>query len=179
MGCEEHDDDLARRAGGGDRAAFEALLRRHYDRIHRLAWRLTGNAARADDLAQEVALKLARTLGGFDGRARFTTWLHAIVVNAVRDDVRRRRTETRGIGRWAEVEAMRRAEAADGAARRSSALSAIAALPETLRETVLLAIEGLTHAEVGAVLGIEEGTVSWRLHEARRRIGTLRETVDG
>jgi RNA polymerase sigma-70 factor (ECF subfamily) len=177
--AENPDAALARRAARGDRAAFEALLRRHYDGVHRLAWRLTGDAALADDIAQQVGLKLAKTIGSFDGRARFGTWLYAVVLNTVRDDGRRRRAEARTVGAYAEIEALRRAEAADTAARRSTALEAVAALSDDLRETVLLVLDGLTHAEVGAVLGVNEGTVSWRLSEVRRRIGTLRETVDG
>lgn len=178
-GAKNPDAVLAGRAGRGDRAAFEALLRRHYDGVHRLAWRLTGDPGRADDIAQQVGLKLAKTIGSFDGRARFTTWLYAVVLNTVRDDGRRRQAEARTVGAYAEIEALRRAEAADTAARRLTALEAVSALPDDLRETVLLVLDGLTHAEVGAVLGVNEGTVSWRLSEARRRIGLLRETVDG
>src|ERR671915_1922261 len=86
------DGDLVSAAIGGDREAFGALLRRHYDRIHALAWQLTGSRADADDIAQDVCCTLVEKLGGYRGQARFTTWLHGITFNACRDLRRRRRT---------------------------------------------------------------------------------------
>src|SRR5262245_66307069 len=86
------DADLVARAGSGERAAFEALLRRHYERIRRIAWRLTGSGSDADDIAQEVCCALIEKLQGFRGEAKFTTWLYGIVVNACRDHGRRRQT---------------------------------------------------------------------------------------
>src|SRR3954468_21764031 len=87
----ETDESLAALAAA-DRAAFEALLRRHYDRIHGLAWQLTGSRADADDIAQDVCCALVEKLGSFRGEARFTTWLTGITFNACRDMKRRRRS---------------------------------------------------------------------------------------
>lgn len=86
------DDDLIAAAVGGDRAAFEALLRRHYNRIHGLAWQMTGSRADADDIAQDVCCTLVTRIGGFRGEAKFTTWLCGIVFNACRDFRRRQRS---------------------------------------------------------------------------------------
>src|SRR5215470_5177967 len=80
--ADDPDRDLVDRAAGGDRAAFEALLRRHYDRIHRVAWRVTGSRSDAQDIAQDVCCALVEKIGSFKGEARFTTWLVGIVVNA-------------------------------------------------------------------------------------------------
>ena len=77
------------RAAAGNRDAFERLLRRHYDRIHRLAWRLTGSVVDAEDVAQDVCCKLVEKIDTFKGDAKFTTWLTGIVVNACRDRHRR------------------------------------------------------------------------------------------
>src|SRR5213082_134240 len=87
----ETDESLAALAAA-DRAAFELLLRRHYDRIHGLAWQLTGSRADAEDIAQDVCCTLVRKIGTFRGEAKFTTWLCGIVYNACRDHRRRRRT---------------------------------------------------------------------------------------
>ena len=67
------DSELVARAQAGERAAFEALLRRHYERMHRLAWRMTGSRHDADDVVQEVCCALVGKLGGFRHEARFTT----------------------------------------------------------------------------------------------------------
>src|ERR1044072_5436975 len=88
----ETDENLVAAAAAGDRAAFEALLRRHYDRIHGLAWQLTGSRADADDVAQDACCPLVEKIGSFRGEAKFTTWLTGITFNACRDFRRRRRS---------------------------------------------------------------------------------------
>lgn len=169
------DADLAARAASGERAAFETLLRRHYDGMHRIAWRLTGSRHDAEDIAQEVCCALVGTIGGFKGEARFTTWLFGIVVNACRDHHRRRATLSRLKDGLAVLAGL--AASADGRDlfRRSWLAGELARLDPPLRETIVLVVgEGLTHAEAGAALGLAEATVSWRMHEARRRLkGTL------
>src|SRR5207244_5891134 len=86
------DADLVAAAVAGNRAAFEALLRRHYDRIHGLAWRLTGARADAEDVTQDVCCALVEKIGSFRGEAKFSTWLTGITFNACRDFRRRRRS---------------------------------------------------------------------------------------
>ena len=86
------DGDLVAAAVAGDRRAFETLLRRHYDRIHGIAWQLTGSRADADDIAQDVCCALAEKIGTFRGEAKFRTWLTGITFNACRDFRRRRRS---------------------------------------------------------------------------------------
>src|SRR3954451_1351064 len=88
----ERDENLVAAAAGGDRAAFEALLRRHYDRVHGLAWQLTGSRADADDVAQDVCCTLVEKIGSFRREAKFSTWLTGITFNACRDFRRRRRS---------------------------------------------------------------------------------------
>src|SRR3954469_15608048 len=90
----EPDSTLAAAAAQGDREAFAALLERHYDRIHGLAWQLTGSRADADDIAQDVCCALVERIGSFRGEAKFTTWLCGIAINACRDFRRRRRSST-------------------------------------------------------------------------------------
>ena len=163
------DEDLVVVAVAGDRAAFEALLRRHYDRIHGLAWQLTGTRADADDVAQDVCCILAEKLGSFRGEAKFSTWLCGIVFNACRDLRRRRRSFSGFTDRLAVLVGL--APAPDGRALHDALWlkSAIARLKPAYRETVVLvAGQQLTHAEAGEILGISESTVAWRMHEVRR-----------
>jgi RNA polymerase sigma-70 factor (ECF subfamily) len=161
------DESLVAAAAAGDRAAFEALLRRHYDRVHGLAWQLTGSRADADDIAQEVCCTLVEKIGSFRGQARFTTWLTGITFNACRDFRRRRRSLGGMLERLTVL-----AGIADAPSDPYDAIwvkSAVARLKPTLRDTVVLvAGQQLTHAEAAAVLRVSESTVSWRMHEARR-----------
>ncbi|GJD51444.1 hypothetical protein OPKNFCMD_4198 [Methylobacterium crusticola] len=174
------DGDLARRAASGERAAFEALLRRHYDRMHRVAWRMTGSRHDAEDVVQEVCCALVGRIGSFKGEARVSTWLVGIVLNACRDLHRRRTTLARLKEGLAVLARLGPAPDGRDLFRRTWLASALARLDPALRETVVLVVgEGLTHAEAGQALGVAETTVSWRLHEARRRLATDPEERHG
>jgi RNA polymerase sigma-70 factor (ECF subfamily) len=163
------DSDLAARAAAGDRAAFEALLRRHYDGMHRIAWRMTGSRHDAEDITQEVCCALVGRIGGFKGEAKFTTWLFGIVVNACRDHQRRRATLSRLRDGLAVLVGLGAPPDGRDLFRRSWLAGELARLDSPLRETIVLVVgEGLTHAEAGLALGLAETTISWRLHEARR-----------
>ena len=80
---DDPDADLLAAAIAGDRDAFGALLQRHYNRIHGLAWQLTGSRADADDIAQDVCCTLVEKIASFRGEAKFTTWLCGIVVQCL------------------------------------------------------------------------------------------------
>ncbi len=168
----EGDDALIIKAAvAGDRNAFAALLRRHYDRIHGLAWHLTGSRADADDIAQDVCCILAERLGDFRGEAKFTTWLCSIVYNACRDFRRRRSAFARFTGKLSVMAGL--AKGPDGRDLYDAIWieSAIARLKPELRDTaILVAAQQLTHGEAAQILGIAEATVSWRMHEIRRQL---------
>jgi RNA polymerase sigma factor (sigma-70 family) len=163
------DADLVAAALAGRRDAFEALLRRHYDRIHGLAWQLTGSRADADDVAQDVCLALVEKMGSFRGESKFTTWLTGITFNACRDFRRRRRSLYGLLDKVSVLAGL--ASMPDGRDAYDAVWmkSAVARLKPALRDTVVLvAGQQLTHAEAAEVLGVAENTVAWRMHEARR-----------
>lgn len=174
MRMEPGDTALAARAAGGEEKAFALLLQRHYDGIYRLAYRILGNRAEAEDLAQDVCAALPAKLAGFRAEARFTTWLHRLVVNAARDRFRRHAAQARARDGWGEAELMSRAEDAESRDRIGWLHQAMTTLPPDLRETVALVLgEDLTHADAAEVLEISEGTVSWRMSEVRKRLAAL------
>lgn len=173
------DEALARAAADGDGQAFASLLGRHYDRVFRLAFRLTGARAEAEDLTQDICAALPAKIAAFRGEARFTTWLYRVVVNASNDRRRRRATHAKAAAGWGEVELARRAEAEETAEALDWLTAAMRALPEELRDTVALVLDEVTHAEAAEVLGISEGTVSWRMSEARKRLRAMKEAIHG
>jgi RNA polymerase sigma factor (sigma-70 family) len=174
------DRDLVDRAAGGDRHAFESLLRQHYDRIHRIAWRLTGSGSHAEDIAQDVCCTLVEKIGSFKGESKFTTWLTGIVVNACRDHCRRGLTLTRLRERLSVLAGLAPRPDGRDAYRRSWLASELARLDPLLRDTVVLVVgEDLTHAEAARALGVAESTVSWRMHEARRQLTPRMDVPDG
>ncbi|CUS43378.1 MAG: RNA polymerase sigma factor [Pseudomonadota bacterium] len=166
---DDPDVDLIAAAMGGDRDAFGLLLQRHYNRIHGLAWQLTGSRADADDIAQDVCCTLVEKIGGFRGEARFTTWLCGIVVNACRDQKRRRRSFLGFTERLGVLTGLTRGPDGRDLHDAMWVKSAVARLKPAYRDAVVLvAGQELSHAEAAEILGVAESTISWRLHEVRR-----------
>lgn len=148
-------------------------MERHYDRIHALAWHLTGKRADADDIAQEVCCALVEKIGSFRGEAKFSTWLCGITYNACRD-LKRRRRSFWSLGERLTVLAGLAAKP-DGRDLHDAMWlkSAISRLKPALRDTVaLVAGQQLTHAEAAEILGVAEVTVGWRMHEVRRLLSS-------
>lgn len=171
------DGALVEKAKSGDSAAFSVLLARHYTLIFRAAWKWCGVRQDAEDIAQNVCLKLAGSLHQYRGEAAFTSWLYRVTLNAAKDYSKSQPSRN---GREVACEMLERF-ACDAPNAEASLISralyhCIAALPEKIRMAVLLVCaEGLSHAEAGVALACKEGTVSWRLSEARKQLAVCLE----
>lgn len=167
-------DDLVARAARGDRAAFAALVGGHYDFLFRTAWKWCGNREDAEDIAQDVCIKLGTAIAGFDGRSAFSSWLYRIVLNAVRDRQRQSGRRARQVEALSHVTAPAMAPVQEAVVTESQVWAAVRALPEKQRDAVLLVYaEDMSHAEAAAVMGAKESTVSWYVHEARKTLKGL------
>lgn len=178
------DTALVERARRGDTSATEELYRRHARRAYNLAYRMLGNSWDAADVAQEAFIKAFTALPHFKGEARFTTWFHRIVVNAVYDHLRRSRPEPfaqEDLDRLSsQVGADRRATWAGGAQSAvepaEDGLSplvrrALLALNEGFRLTVVLCdLLGFDYADAAEILGVQEGTIKSRIFRARAQL---------
>lgn len=169
------EDALALAAAAGDAAAFAALLDRVYDRLFGLCFRLTGMRAEAEDLCQDICAALPAKLAGFRGQSRVTTWLYRVAVNAAHDRRRRQASYKKATTGWGDWEISRTETNKETRAQLDWLTEAMRALPEDLRDTLALVLDDLTHAEAAEVLGISEGTVSWRLSEARKTLRALKQ----
>ena len=172
------DTDLALAAAGGDSAAFSALLTKCYDNLFRLAFRLTGSQHEAEDLTQDICATLPSKLRSFKGEAQFTTWLYRIAVNTAHDRRRRAASYSKAASGWGEWEYNRQAATAEAAKQIDWLTTAMAGLPEDLRDTLALVLDDMTHREAANVLGVSEGTISWRIHEAKQHLRALRQLED-
>ncbi|MEY8828784.1 RNA polymerase sigma factor [Sedimentitalea sp. XS_ASV28] len=172
------DEELAKAAARGDRAAFSTLLDRCYDRMFHLAFRLTGSRAEAEDLTQDICAALPAKIARFDGKARFTTWLYRVVVNAAHDRRRRQATHMRAADGWGSWEIARREADAETAERIDWLTVAMRGLPDDLRDTLALVLDDMTHAQAAEILGVSEGTVSWRISEVKQKLRTQRQEED-
>jgi RNA polymerase sigma factor (sigma-70 family) len=178
MRMETSDESLARKASDGDGAAFAALIERHYDALFRLAFRMTGDRAEAEDLTQDICAALPAKLAGFRGEARFTTWLWRVVVNAAQDRRRRAATHDRHATGWGDWEQNRRAAQKEAQEAVDWLTHAMRALPEDLRDTLALVLDDATQEAAADVLGIAPGTVAWRISEAKKVLRAMREKED-
>jgi RNA polymerase sigma-70 factor, ECF subfamily len=175
----ESDEDLAARAAGGCRASFAALIERHYDRIYRLAWRWSGSRDKAEDIAQDVCVKLAAAIRGYRGDAAFTTWLHRIAYTTAIDHLRSGQRMT--AVEPSEIIRLIDSEIEYAAPDDSSGQDiwvAVLGLPPQQRDSVLLIYgEDMSHAEAATVMGCSEKTVSWHVHEAKKKLKILLKAV--
>lgn len=177
--------ELVERARGGDRRAFDQLVRRYRPRIFALALHMSGSAAEADDITQDTFVSACRHLDRFQGRSHFFTWLYRIAIhralNARRDDKRKRAVPL-------DDDRVRAAVAVDAGNDPRLAMelresygelvAAFDALSPLLRSTVaLVALQGMSHKEAAVVLSTNENTVAWRIHEARRQLRASIETM--
>ena len=173
---ETSDENLVAAANQGDGQAFSLHLSRHYDLIFRLGFRILGSKADAEDLAQDICVALPGKLAGFRAEAKFTSWLHRVIVNAARDRMRRSGTRNKAADGWGEVEFMRRAEAKEARDGLDWLQTAMTQLDDDLRETVALVLgEEMTHAAAAEVLHISEGTVSWRMSQVKKALRAMAE----
>lgn len=165
---EEH--GLIRAAQGGDARAFEQLIAMHYETIFKMAFKWRPIRADAEDIAQEACIKLARGLDSFRFDSAFTSWLYRLVINTAKDWVKKNIKQTSSEG----LEQIPVSAKAEDAVYAKEALSEIYKLPEGEREALILVFnDGLSHKETADILGVKESTISWRIHEARKKLGAV------
>lgn len=168
-----NEDDLAARASGGCEKSFRYLFEYYYPLIHSYAWKLCGDSAAADDIAQQTFIKAASALRGHHKVSRFKPWIYRVALNTARDH---QRALSRYQQRLDQLETPLPQDLADlGTYERLTEL--LSQLSSTIRETVLLVFaQGLTHKEAAHVLECPEGTVAWRISEARKILKQISPT---
>jgi RNA polymerase sigma-70 factor (ECF subfamily) len=149
-------------------------MERSYDRIFALSFRLTGRRAEAEDLTQDICTKLPVKITSYKARAQFSTWLYRVIVNAAHDQRRRlARQETLSLD-WGDWELARPAENQTAAADSDWLFSAMQSLSTELRDTLALVLDDVSHKDAAQILGVSQGTISWRVADAKARLRGLR-----
>jgi RNA polymerase sigma-70 factor (ECF subfamily) len=178
--AESNEAELIEAAKEGDRRAFGQLVRAHQRRVFACAVQMLADRGEAEDAVQETFLRAYRAIARFDGRSELSTWLYRICVNVCLNLLRKRRRvkasdiadpripEPKADPDTSGTDPSRTVETAELQKRLANALDG---LSPSLRTTVVLVlIQGLPHKEASEILGCPEGTVAWRIHEARRRL---------
>jgi RNA polymerase sigma-70 factor (ECF subfamily) len=173
---EPSDNELVARVCGGDDDAFRVLVERHSRSIYRAAFRVTGNAADADDVVQETFLRAYRAASGFDARASFPTWLHRIAINCSLDliDSRKRRDHRINDGEDLSLVASRDASpdrVVLGSEMQRAIAKAMAELTGNERTAfVLRHFEGMPLEEIGQILGTRLNATKNTVFRAVRKL---------
>ncbi len=163
---------LVERAQRADSAAFEALYRMHIDKVYGLCLRMTGNAAEAEDCAQDAFIQAWNKLDKFRGDSAFGTWMHRVAVNTVLGRMRKSKREHDRIQAVSDV--MNAPDSIGDSSSIQDLEEAINNLPRGARHVfVLHAVYGYSHDETGGMLGIAAGTSKAQLHRAKRLLVQL------
>lgn len=167
------DEDTIKRAQTGDRAAFVDIIDQHYDHIFHIALKYTGVREDAEDISQQVCIKLARVITQFRFESTFSTWLYRIVINCARDwyksQHRHQHSDDSNLDQLAST-----TNTGESGIYLQQILRFIEQMGDGYRDVVVLTLgEGLSHQEAAEVLAIKESTVSWRLHEVRKRLSLI------
>lgn len=162
----------------GDQTAWDAIVRRYRRKVFNVAYTFVGRHDEAEDLTQDIFLKVFKALGTFDRRANFTTWIISVSRNLCIDHYRRVRKEREVVDHRVDaneltpvatsLDAFARLERFD---RRTLLREALAALPETLRTAVAMRdLQELSYHEIASRLGLPDGTVKSRINRGRHEL---------
>lgn len=160
-------------AQSGDKHSFAALVDRHYMTVYRFAYKWCKSREDAEDIAQEVFMKVANKIHLFDNRSQFTSWLYRITINCAKDYARKN-------SRWTSRKLPEPLEngltASPNPGPENNVIAkgihkVIDELPDKLKEAMLLVYaEGKNHKEAATIIGCAETTVSWRIFKAKQKL---------
>jgi len=168
-------DSLIEQCLAGDQAAWDAIVRQHWRKVFNVAYKFVGKHDEAEDLTQDIFLKIFKALNTFDRRANFQTWIISISRNLCIDHYRSVRKERQMIAREVDACDLQPASrdrgpyaAAEHQDLRAMLQKALQTLPVTLRTAVVLRdLQELSYQEIADRLGLPEGTVKSRINRGR------------
>lgn len=172
------DKELAKKAAAGDGEAFEQLYWKHHKRVFGICLKMTKNTSDAEDLTQEIFIKLFHKIGTFRGDSAFTTWLYRMSFNTVLMHFRKAKTikeDTTETGDLPErIDLLKRLFGRNNEIDRLVLRDAIEQLPDGYRRIFHLhVIEGFEHEEIARIVGCAAGTSKSQLFKAKRKLRAI------
>lgn len=177
------DEGLVARSQGGDSTAFDALVVKYSPRLYALVYNMTANHEDTNDMLQDVWAKAYRSIGGFRGKSKLSTWLHTIATNTTINFLKRRGNRRTlslddvdsGLFQDKEFVELQAAstpvrETDLGEMQRKINGAMMQLTPEHRAAVTMFDIQGMPHADIAKVLGISEGTVRSRLYYAHKQL---------
>lgn len=177
-GSQQSHDALIRQCLDGDQSAWDRIVRLHWRKVFNVAYQFVGRHDEAEDLTQDVFLKVFKSLGTFDRRANFQTWLVSVSRNLCIDHYRRVRQERAAVDRTVDTDTLAPATTELGPMvvleqrdRVALLQRALATLPLSLKTAVVMRdLQELSYQEIADVLGVPEGTVKSRINRGRTEL---------
>ena len=172
MALTQPDHGVLRKAQRGDERAFNLIVRAYEQPVYNYVLRLVGDRSLAEDLTQEVFLRVYQGLPGFSDRSRFTTWLFQVTKNRVLDELRALERRPRAVVALDDIPPL---EVVDQPFERTETIDAVwravESLPVDLKMALLLRdVVGLSYTEIADSLEITLATVKWRIFKAREEV---------
>jgi len=168
----QDDAKLIKRACDGDPQAFESLVNAYYEVMFKMAYKWCGNQRDAEDITQEACIKLARGIGSYQGKSKFTSWLYALVINTAKDWYKSQNRHPEGTELLDSI--VGADEKSEDKIYARQVWEQVMKLPDAEKESLLLvAGQGMSHKEAAQISGVKESTISWRIHEARKKLEQL------
>ena len=173
--------ELIKKAQSGDAVAFEELVSSHYDTIYQIAYSWLADSQDAQDVAQEVCVKLGKSIQNFKFKSKFSTWLYRVTLNTAKDySIKRKKHDS--------IEELSSADNLEIESRGGDEESQlhkeeyeelwllVRQLPTKQTDSVLLVYsQGMNHAQAAEVMQCAEATVSWYIHQAKKKLKKLIE----
>ncbi len=161
----------------GNERALESLVERHYTSVYGLSYRWCRVREDAEEITQEVFIKLTRRLNTFNRKSSFRTWLYRIAINTAKDFSRKNAARRSHESEFANDQPGVHGDTPLDAIQTREIYNAVDRLPHKQKAALMLVMtEGMSHREAATVLNCSETTISWRIHQARKR---LKQTVTG
>ena len=172
MALTQPDPGVLRKAQRGDERAFSLIVRAYEQPVYNYVLRLVGERSLAEDLTQEVFLRVYQGLSTFSDRSLFTTWLFQVTKNRVLDELRALERRPRAVAALEDIPPL---EVVDAPAERAETIDAVWRAVENLNPDLKIAlllrdVVGLSYTEIAETLEITLATVKWRIYKAREEV---------
>jgi len=163
--------ELVRRAQNGCSASFEQLVEQQYLLVYKISYKWSGSKEDAEDITQEVFLKLAKKIQGFKEASTFQTWLYRVTINTAKDYFRTNSRRLKKEQCYFKDEKPSLITDQDKEFMAENLCQQIHKLPQKLKETALLVFgDGMNHKEAAVILNCAEKTISWRVFQVKKSL---------
>ncbi len=163
--------ELVKLAKGGDSVAFENLVELSYMLVYKVSYKWCRTKEDAEDITQEVFVKLAKKIFSFREESSFQTWLYRIVINTAKDYTKKEERMLIKETAFREEQKLKPEPTQEGTSMDEKIYQMLELLPQKLKETALLVFgEGMNHREAATVLDCAEKTISWRIHQVKKKL---------